>query len=509
MENSSPQSREKGKRSVSRLYRNLVSLIGALLAVVFLLCILFLGPFEVLSGHSNPYFGIFTFIVFPALMLFGVLLIPIGMLVERRRRRSRSPSEIPPFPRIDLNLPRHRRIFSITAVVGLVLLLASSFGSYQAYEYTDSTAFCGQLCHKVMNPEYTAYLNSPHARLSCVDCHVGPGATWYVKSKLSGLYQVYSAIFEKYPKPIHTPIQSLRPSPETCEQCHWPEKFFGSQLKVFTYYGSDEANTARQIRLMINTGGGSPNKGLITGIHWHMNIANEISYVSTDEQRQIIPWVQMKDKQGNVTEFFSQETPITPEEVAKATKRVMECVDCHNRPSHIFNPPQRSLNEAFLAGRLDPSLPYLKQQAVDLLSKEHATTPEALQAISTGLEAYYRENYATIFKSKEASIKSAVSEIQRIYSSNMFPEMKVDWRTHPDNIGHYYFPGCFRCHDGQHLSKQGKVIRNDCNICHTVQEQHEGQATIVPIKGQSFQHPIELPDMATVKCTDCHAAVNK
>jgi len=353
-----------------------------------------------------------------------------------------------------------------------------------------------------MKPEFVAYQASPHARVLCVDCHVGSGAGWYVKSKLTGAYQVYSVLFKKFPRPIATPVHNLRPAQDTCEQCHWPEKFFGTQLKIFNRYGYDEKNTPKQIRVLINTGGGSPVTGVVAGIHWHMNLANEITYVATDDHLQVIPWVRMKDRDGNVTEYTAKDTTLTPEAIEQATKRKIDCVSCHNRPSHVYVPPDRAVNEGFVSGRLDVTLPFLKQQAVAVLTQSYETTPEAVETIAATLDAYYRTNYPNVYASKRDEVKSAITEVQRIFQTYFFPEMKVDWQTHPDNIGHYYYQGCFRCHDGQHVSKTGKLIRNDCNICHTVLDQVEN-GVAVPVKNGGFIHPLDM-DVSQNKCTDCH-----
>ncbi|MFL6216551.1 MAG: NapC/NirT family cytochrome c [Blastocatellia bacterium] len=484
------------------LFRNLISLAGTAVVIAALISIIFLFLAEMTTTHENPYIGIFTYIVFPGVLIFGLVVALIGALIERRRRRRQSPEEIGAYPLIDLNDPRRRRRLLAFAGVTVLFLLVSAFGSYRAYEYTDSVAFCGQLCHSVMNPEFTAYQAGPHARVRCVDCHVGPGAGWYVRSKLSGAYQLYSVTFKKYPRPVPSPVHNLRPAQDTCEQCHWPEKFFGAQLKIFNRYGYDEHNTPKQIRMLINTGGGSPESGQVFGIHWHMNIANEITYVSTDDHRQVVPWVRLKDRQGNVTEYTLKGAQVTPEQMAADKQRRMDCVDCHNRPAHQYVPPDRAVNEGFVSGRLDVGMPYLKQQAVEALTKTYDTTDEAMKAIDASLDGYYRKNYPDLYNSKPEAIKSAITEVQRIFKTYIFPEMKVDWQTHPDNVGHLYFQGCFRCHDGQHASKDGKLIRNECNICHTVLDQSEG-GKAVPIKNNSFSHPLDM-DVTNTNCTDCH-----
>ncbi|HEU5451632.1 MAG TPA: NapC/NirT family cytochrome c, partial [Terriglobales bacterium] len=359
-----PRDNENSGLPTNGLFRNAISMIGAALAVVAAANIIFLIFIDFISARPSPYIGIFAYMVMPAFLVLGLLLIPVGMLVERARRHRRAPGDVPRYPRIDLNNAAQRSTFAFFVTFAAIFIALSAAGSYRAYEFTDSVEFCGQLCHTVMNPEFTAYKQSPHARVACVDCHVGPGAGWYVRSKLSGAYQVYAVVFHKYPKPIPTPVANLRPAPETCEQCHWPRKFYGAQLKVFYHFGSDEKNTPRQIRMLINTGGGDPDTGLPSGIHWHMNIGNEITYIATDPQRQTIPWVQVRDLQGRVTVYQSKDTPLKPEEVAKDAKRRMDCVDCHNRPTHIYTPPDRSVDDALLAHRIDPSLPFVKQQAV-------------------------------------------------------------------------------------------------------------------------------------------------
>jgi hypothetical protein len=496
---------ESPARRVPSLFRNYISFAGAAIAAAGLVSIALMILLELTGSEShNPYLGIFTYIIFPSVMGFGLLLIPLGMLWERRRRRKLSPAEIAAFPVLDLNNPRRRRNFITFLLVMFVFLFMSAFGSYRAFEHTESVAFCGQTCHTVMKPEFVAYQASPHARVRCVECHVGPGADWYVRSKISGAYQLYSVAFNKYPRPIKTPVHNLRPAPETCEQCHWPEKFFGTQLKLFNRYAYDERNTLRQTRMLINVGGGSPSAGTAAGIHWHMNIANEITYVSADAQRQVIPWVRMKDRQGNVTEFYAQEgKQLTPAEIERAPKRRMDCVDCHNRPSHIYVPPDAAIDTALAAGKLDASLPFLKRETVAALSQPYTTTDEALNAISASLDNFYRTNYPDVHARQGAAVNMAVGETQRIYQTYFFPEMKTDWRTHPNNIGHFYSSGCFRCHDGQHTSNTGRVIRNDCNICHTVLDQTDKGAVSTAGDG-SFRHPVALGYLSQLNCATCH-----
>jgi len=386
----------------------------------------------------------------------------------------------------------------------VVFAVVSAAGSYKAYEFTESVSFCGQLCHTVMSPEYTAYLLSPHARVACADCHVGPGATWFVKSKLSGTRQVFHAVFNTFPRPIPTPVKNLRPAQETCEQCHWPKKFYGGQLKVFSHYASDEQNTLRQIRMIIKTGGGDPATGAPEGIHWHMNIGNKIEYVAADEKIQVIPYVRVEDLQGRVTEYYAKDSTLSKDQIAKAEKHRMDCVDCHNRPTHIYVSPDLSVDQSLMGRRLDVSLPFIKQEAVTVLAANYNTTDEAMRGIASGLQGYYETKYPDVAKTKQLEIRNAVTEVQQIFRRTTFPEMKLNWQTHPNNLGHYYSIGCFRCHDGQHVSADGKVVSKDCNQCHTLMTQTEGATSIAANALPTFKHPVDLGDMTQVNCADCH-----
>ena len=489
------------------VFRNYVSFAGGAIAAAGFVSIVLMLLLEFVGGEAhghNPYTGIFTYIIFPSVMGFGLALFLLGGAWERRRRHRMKPDEIGRYPVLDLNDPRRRRTFVTFLLLAFIFLFMSAFGSYRAFEHTESVQFCGQTCHTVMKPEFTAYGASPHARVKCVECHVGPGADWYVKSKLSGAYQLYSVSFDKYPRPIKSPVHNLRPAQQTCEQCHWPAKFFGAQLKVFNRFAYDEQNTLRQTRMLINTGGGDPATGQVAGIHWHMNIANEITYVSTDDQRQVIPWVRMKSRDGTVREFRLEGLSLTPGELEKHETRRMDCVDCHNRPSHVYVPPDRAVNDSLNAGKLDPSLPYVKRQAVEVLTAGYETTDEAVARIARDLEGFYRQNYPDLYAQRSDAVRAAVAEVQRIYQTYTFPEMKTDWKTHPDNLSHFYYQGCFRCHDGRHKSDDGRVIRNECNVCHTVLDQSEGGAPVA-IQDGKFRHPVNLGDLSGMNCTACHS----
>ena len=484
------------------LFRNYISFAGAVVVLAATASILLLFFIELSQTNDNPYLGIITYIILPAFLILGVLIILIGMWLERRRRRREPDSPIAPYPKIDLNEPRQRRIALTLVVLSFVFVCASAFGSYRAYEYTESVEFCGQACHNVMKPEAVAFAATSHAKIRCVDCHVGHGAESYARSKLSGARQLVALVTGSYSRPIETPVRNMRPANETCEQCHWPSKFHGAQLKTFNHYGYDEQNSLRQMRMLINVGGGDPSSGPVAGIHWHMNLGNEITFIASDNRRQVIPWIRVKDRNGNVSEYIDRSRPPSAELIASGEKRRMDCIDCHNRPAHTYLPPDVAVDQAFAAGRLDPSLPYLKRQTVQALNKPYNTEDEGVRTIAQSIDAFYRTNYGAIYSQKTEAVKGAIGETQRIFRTYFFPEMKTNWETHPNNIGHLYSTGCFRCHDGEHVSSTGKVIRNDCNICHTVLSDSARPLTMpqtIPV-----QHPVDLGGLADRKCETCH-----
>jgi nitrate/TMAO reductase-like tetraheme cytochrome c subunit len=482
------------------LLRNPISLAGIALAIVGLANIFLFFLIDLIAVKPSPYIGILAYMVSPAFFVMGLVLMLAGVLLQRRKKVVSTEF----YPTIDLN-DRVQRSAVISFMTFLVVfVIVSAAGSYKAYEFSESVAFCGQLCHTVMSPEFTAYQLSPHARVACVDCHVGQGATWFVKSKLSGSRQVFAATFNTFPRPIPTPVHNLRPAQDTCEQCHWPKKFYGGQLKVFTHYANDEKNTMRQVRMLIKTGGGDPATGAPEGIHWHMNITNKIEYVAADEKHQIIPYIHVEDQQGRVTEYYAKDSTLSKDQIAKTARHRMDCVDCHNRPTHIYVPPDQAVDQALLSRRVDPSLPFVKQQAVTVLTASYATTGAALQGIAKGIDDFYESKYPEVAKTRQLEIRNAVAQVQQIFQHTTFPEMKLNWQTHPNNLGHYYYSGCFRCHDGQHVSSDGRVIGKDCNQCHTLMSESEGVANASATALPTFKHPVDIGDLTQVNCADCH-----
>lgn len=478
------------------LLKNWLSMSGLVIVIGSLFSVLLLFMMDMMAKGSNPYLGILTYFIAPAFLIFGLVLTAIGALRERKKL-GESGGLLPKMV-VDLSRPRDRKIMGVFLTCSVLFLLVSAIGSYHTYHFTESVTFCGEACHTVMKPELVTYQNGSHARVSCVECHIGRGATWFVKSKLSGTYQLYATAFNKYPTPVPTPIKNLRPAQETCEQCHWPKKFVGNLDRTYSYFLGDETNTPFSVRMLMKVGGADPTHGPVGGIHWHMNVGHKVQYLATDDSRQKIPWVRSIDAQGVVTEYRRKNFTNAVDE---ASVRTMDCMDCHNRPAHRYKTPNAAVNLAMSLGRIDRALPFVKSNAVNVLTLNYTNETQALQQIATSLtQSYPVEKFPAL----QASVKSTIGVVQQIYQENFFPEMKASWKSYPDHIGHKDWLGCFRCHDGEHKTADGtKVIEsNDCNSCHTILAQGSGaELDQLTPAGQKFKHPGDEVDGA---CNDCH-----
>ena len=474
-------------------FRNWISLSGVVIAVGSFFAFLLLFAIDLMGRASNPYMGILAYVVAPGFLILGLFLIVLGVWRHRRRVRQSRAGTPPQDLMINLSRPRDQKIFAVFLAGSVVFLLLTAVGSQRTYHYTESVQFCGQACHAPMKPEYTTYLNSPHARIDCTDCHVGSGATAYVKSKIGGVRQLYCTVTGHFERPIKAPLKNMRPAQETCERCHWPQRYVGNLDRTYSHFLADETNTPFTVRLSLKVGGGDPRHGPVGGIHWHMNLANIVEYIATDEQRQIIPWVRATGTNGVVTEYRTSAFKDNP---AKHAIRTMDCMDCHNRPAHHFRSPNDAVDLAMATGRIDASLNWVKSNVVSTLIQPYRTEQEAVEKIASTLRSQYG-NYP--------KIDALVATAQDLFRHNLFPEMKSDWRAYPDNVGHKNWAGCFRCHDGKHKSADGKqmIKASDCSSCHTIFAQGSGaQLQKLVATGHTFFHvDAEYSDFS---CTECH-----
>ncbi|MCB0730276.1 MAG: NapC/NirT family cytochrome c [Ignavibacteriae bacterium] len=487
---------------------NWISLSGAVIAIISLFMIIFLFAISYFLDRGGSYLGLVIYIILPAFLIGGLILIPIGMIKNFNKEKS----EIKKLPYIDLNQIAHRNAFMIFITGTIVFLFISALGSYEAFHYTESTEFCGTLCHSVMQPEYVAYQNSAHAKVRCVECHVGTGADWYVKSKLSGLYQVYAVLANVYPKPIETPISNLRPARETCEECHWPEKFYSRKLKLEKHFLPDDQNTEWDISLIMKIGPSDDAKGLTEGIHWHINPNVKIEFVSLDDKEQEIPWVKYTNKKTGEEKVYIDENLNFEENMLDTLHiRTMDCIDCHNRPSHIYNPPAFFVNNALSRGDIPNELPEIKSLSMEICDEEFNTTDSALTYIEVKVKEFYFDNYPEIADTNLELIDKAILGLQEEYKKNIFPEMKVRWDAYPNNIGHLEFNGCFRCHSDTHLTNDGDTISKDCNMCHEINAQGPSNNLQTASFNESleFVHPEDIDEMwKEGLCTECHTGLN-
>lgn len=497
--------------TIAKLFNNWISFSGTFLSAIMAVLILLNVGLNLFAGADNPYGGIFVYILFMPMLVAGLVLIPIGMY--RNWRIWQKTGEIPyhKWPYVDFN-NRSYRIAAFIFVWGTIFfVLIGAVVSYEAYHFSESVEFCGALCHEVMNPEHVAYWESPHARVACTHCHVGEGGSYYTKSKLSGARQLYAVAMNTYPEPIPTPIENLRPAQETCEKCHWPRQFFGAQQKQFNHYMYDEKNTYWPVNMLIKTGGGDPKTGQTAGIHWHMNIGTRVEYIHRDEKRHDIPWVKITDMEtGRVTIYQDVTDPLTEEEVAAEEPRLMDCMDCHNRPSHIYNSPDFIVDKAILIGQVDQDIPYIKRVGVEALEVEYETYDEAMEEIANYITEYYKLNMPETYEEKRVAINKAIVTLQDEYSKNMFPDMKVRWSYYHDNIGHYGNKGCMRCHMGDHKNEEGVTITHDCKACHTILSQGSGDDFEVSVspEGLDFKHPVDISGVWNkIACYKCHKGV--
>ncbi len=455
--------------------RNPISMTGAAIVTFSTAIVLTLFLLELVGFHGGPYIGILAYLVFPVLLAIGLIMIPIG--IRRENRRAAELGRMPPFPVIDLNVGRTRQIALVVVALSVVNVMVFATATYKGVEVMESNEFCGAACHSVMQPEYTAYIRSPHARVKCVECHIGAGADWFAKSKLSGAWQVISVTFNLYSRPIGTPVHDLRPARETCEQCHWPTKFVGNQLRVIDRHEDDEANTPLKTVLLMRIGGQRGDRS--HGIHWHVDPGVEIRYRS-DLSREKIYDVEMRLADGTVKTYLSSEQAEEGWEAAAGELewRTMDCVDCHNRPTHIYGRPETEVDGALAVGDL-ASLPYIRREAIAALNEEYPSHEAARAEIPRRIEAFYRDNHPETLASEPDKVASAGHVVAELYCRNVFPTMNVSWDTYPDHIGHEASPGCYRCHNDEHETADGDVISQDCDTCHGILAWDEPQPEVL------------------------------
>jgi len=488
-------------------YKNFISYLGTITATIAFITVIILIIITKFFSVGSVYFDLFTFIVVPCFLVAGLVLIAFGMFRTWRRRKSPGKK----FPEINLNNKKHRNAAAAFIIISTIFVLMTVFGTSEAVKYSESVGFCGKLCHS-MNPEYTAYTHSPHARVRCAECHVGEGMDYFVKAKLTGMRQLYKTIINEFDKPIYTPITNLRPAAQTCEKCHWPQKFYTNNLRKEVYYLADSLNTEWNVVLDMKIGSSHQALGLIEGIHWHINPDITINY-KANKKRDTVYWVKVYNKRTNKeTVFNDEEVSLTKDSLKNVETRQMDCMDCHNRPSHEYRSPSHYVNDLFAAAKIPTSMPWLKKAAMEVLYDEFSSSDSAYRTIRTRILSFYKKKYPSIYKQYSKVINYAIDEIIDSYSNNAFPEMKVTYAKYPRHIGHLETMGCFRCHNNRFKSDDGKVISKSCDLCHTILAQGKRDdikySTIE--KAVPFIHPVDVGDAwKESNCMDCHRQLYK
>jgi nitrate/TMAO reductase-like tetraheme cytochrome c subunit len=404
---------------------------------------------------SNPYAGLIVFVGLPMIFVAGLLLIPVGMTLQRRAFERTG--EVADWPVVDFRQSRTRRValtIGTLTAMNVVIVLVAGYGSLH---WMESPEFCGQVCHQPMHPQYTAWQNASHSKVTCVQCHIGEGGEAFVHYKTAGVRQLFHVVTNNYPRPIPG-VADMRPALETCGNCHWPDRSVGDALRVTRTYGDDEANTESVTALMMHIGGPDTGKG----IHYHANPNLRIEFVSTDPDRQTIPWVKVTRPDGTVQEYSADGA--TPEQIAGGARRTMDCLDCHNVVAHRIAPTaEEAVDKAMASGALPATLPFVRREGVKLVQGSYPSTEAGIAAIDQGLRGFYKTQSGQV---DGEALGRAVTALQTVYQRNVFPVMNVTFGVYPDNIGHTTSQGCFRCHDGGHTAKDGSSITADCESCH-------------------------------------------
>jgi nitrate/TMAO reductase-like tetraheme cytochrome c subunit len=469
--------------TLGRLHRllrsNWITSTGAALMTLALL-----GAASVVAMHSlggvwaGPYVGLVLTILAPLVFVLGLVLVPAGLLLFRRHLNER------------LAAMADRPIHLARAVVVLTAVNFAAVGTvgYTGVHYMSSVEFCGKACHSVMEPEYVSYQRSPHARVDCVACHVAPGAQGFVEAKLNGTKQLLGVLLDNYHRPIETPVHNLVAARETCENCHWPEKYLGTKLKVKPHFRSDEKVSGYTNVLLMRTGGTRPD-GASVGIHWHVHPEATVEYVATDKARTQIPWLRVVRTDGAQEVFTAPGVPAEPR--PEGELRRMDCNDCHNRSAHAFELPGDALDTGFANGLLPRDLPFFKQRALAALEQ-----PWTREQAADGIRKFLQDAYAQdggIDGPRQQRLEPAIAHVTDIWQRNVWPARKLVWNSYPDLATHF---GCFRCHDGAHTSAGGRTVfgpkraadgapirDGSCDRCHVVLSENEEDPAVLDAFG--------------------------
>lgn len=483
--------------------RNIPGVLGLALFGASMVAFAFLFLVDLFQGRStDPYAGLFAWVVLPAVGAIGLALFGLGHWLRSRARAAGRPAGESVW---DVrSLENQQSALLVTGILGAVVVFLMSAGGVRAIEYSESNDFCGEVCHPVMKPEAVAYLESPHANVHCVNCHVGSGAGNFVRAKMQGVRQLVGYMSGSYDRPIHTPVDLDH---NVCQSCHWPERDLGVKPLSKRYYLTEGFDEPWVIEMSLKIGGGSADRGYSDGAHWHMNFNEQVKFTTLDDKRQVIASVTHTDADGDVTVYRNEDLDEEQEAMEPSAPLQFNCLTCHNRPAHRFESPVFALNKAFDKGRIDPNMPGVRWLGLELLAGEYETTSEALETIAEEFPAGVADEDEDWVAENAAELQQAVLMLQEIFETNRSPEMHVKWDTHPDNLRHWGSNGCFRCHAGNMVADNGSEISSSCDTCHLIKGQGrvaDGSWQYDP-NGMEFIHPSDEEVMtAPILCSECH-----
>jgi hypothetical protein len=446
------------------LVRHPVAIAGALIATACAAAFIVLVIAIVAGMFENPYAGLVVFVAIPALFVIGLLLIPLGMRLERRRL-ARHPGAVAEWPVLDFRIPQVRKTALLISALTIVNVLIVAMAAYGSLHWMESPAFCGQVCHTPMQPQFTAWQHAPHGRVACVSCHIGEGPRAFVHAKLAGVRQLVHVATGSVPKPI-PPGAEMPPGEQakTCVGCHQPNRLKGDQIRVMREYAEDEANTETVTVLQMYLDRSSPSG---RAIHWHADPNVRIEYIATDAANETIPYVKVTAANGQVKEYVVADTAEAV--ISTGARKTMDCMDCHNTVGHPISPtPEKAIDRAMALGEVNRKLPFVRREGLKLMKADYPSHDAGARAIDEGLRSFYKSQGGS---ADQQALAQTATALQNLYRRNVFPTMKVTWGSYPNQLGHTTSTGCFRCHDDSHVAKDKSTISADCEYCHKQIEQ--------------------------------------
>lgn len=462
---------------IQLLFLNWIGKIGVILSSTAFISFFILEGLSLIGVFRNTYTGIVTYFLIPIIFVVGLILLPFAW----RKQKAETGATLHHvfIDKLESGEVDGQNFWEkVVPVVGILTIVNVLFivgAGSSAMHYMDDSEFCGTACHTIMGPEWQVYSESPHSRVACVDCHIGEGVEALISAKVNGAWQAIATVFDLYDKPIGTPIHNLRPASETCAKCHWPEKHYGSKLVKLQRFKDDENNTRQFTTLNLKV---DATHGVGSGIHWHISEENEVRYTSVDDHREKMIWVEVKQPDGSYKRYTNDKFLDSLESATQP--RIMDCVDCHNRATHIYERPDAALDKALARGDIDRSIPFIKREALAAITTPYPEKEMGLEQIKERLVSFYAIEYPD---DQYPGLIGSIETILAIYDRNIHPEMKIEWNTYPNHLGHrvefgcfscHNFmqheqsDGCFRCHNRHLVDSEGVSISDDCTLCHSI-----------------------------------------